>query len=92
VSEASLYERAKRGWPPEFPVVQFPNAPLLVALGALVVASLTSGAVSDAARATFYATLAAWAWLELTDGANVVRRLMGVAALAFVVARVADLS
>jgi hypothetical protein len=65
--------------------VQFPNPPLLVALGAMAVAAATDGAEHDYARATFYAGLAAWAWLELADGANLARRGLGAAGLVYVV-------
>jgi hypothetical protein len=68
--------------------VQFPNPPLLVALGALGVAALTDGSVHSYAQATFYAGLAAWAWLEVADGANWLRRGLGAAGLAYVVVRV----
>ena len=61
----TLHRRAHHGVPPAFPVAQFPNAPLLVALGV-------------------------WAWQEAAHGVNWFRRLLGVAGLAFVVARLAD--
>jgi hypothetical protein len=80
--------RAQRGWPPSFPIVQFPNAPLLVAAAAWLVAALADGALQAYARAAFYAALAAWAWLELADGANWYRRVLGAGALAYVVVRV----
>jgi hypothetical protein len=79
----------KRGWPARFPLVQFPNAPLLVALAAWLVAALTDGSVHDYARAAFYVGLSAWAWMELADGANWARRLLGAAALVYVVIKLA---
>jgi hypothetical protein len=82
------WRRAQRGWPASYPVVQFPNAPLLVALAASVVAALTDGSVHAYARAAFYTGLAAWAWEELTGGANWVRRALGAAGLVYVVAKV----
>ena len=83
-----LHQRGQRGWPPSYPVAQLPNAPLLLALLALLVAALTRGVAHDAARATFYAALAAWAWQEVESGANIVRRGLGAAALVLVVARI----
>jgi hypothetical protein len=68
--------------------VQFPNAPLFVAFGAWLVAALTHGSVHDYARAAFYAGLAGWAWGELTDGVNWVRRVLGAAGLVYVVVKV----
>ena len=70
--------------------MQLPNAPLLVALGGWLVAAVSGGLVHDCARATFYAGLAAWAWKELEDGVNWVRRGLGAAGLLFVVARLAE--
>ena len=85
-----LGDRWRRGWPATFPVLQVPNAPLLLALGAWLVAAVTDGASHAYARAAFYAALAAWAWLELTAGANWVRRALGAAGFVYVVVRVAS--
>lgn len=82
--------RRPRGWPARFPLAQPPNAPLLLAAGAWVLAALTEGSVHAYARATLYAALAAWAWLELTDGVNWFRRALGAAVLAYVVVRVGE--
>jgi hypothetical protein len=49
---------------------------------------LTDGSAHAYARAVFYAGLSAWAWGELADGANWVRRLVGVAGLVYVVVKV----
>jgi hypothetical protein len=80
--------RPQRGWPASFPLAQLPNAPLLLALGGLLVAALTDGSVHAYARAAFYAGLAAWAWAELAGGANWVRRAVGAAGLVYVVVKV----
>ena len=82
------WRRGQRGWPASFPLAQFPNAPLLLALGGWVVAALTDGSLHFYARAVFYAGLAAWAWLELADGANWVRRALGAGGLVYVVIKV----
>ena len=81
--------RARRGWPASFPLVQFPNAPLAIALAAWLIAALTDDSLHDYARAVFYTGLAAWAWGEVSDGANWARRLLGAAGLVFVVVKVA---
>jgi hypothetical protein len=83
-----VWKRGQRGWPATFPLVQLPNAPLFAALAGWLVAALTGGLVHDCARAASYAALAAWAWKELEDGVNWVRRGIGAAALLFVVARI----
>jgi hypothetical protein len=82
------WRRGQRGWPASFPLAQFPNAPLLFALGAWVVAALTDGSLHSYARAAFYAGLAAWAWLELAGGVNWVRRALGAGGLVYVVVKV----
>ncbi|MFL5910106.1 MAG: hypothetical protein ACJ768_05995 [Gaiellaceae bacterium] len=82
------WRRGQHGWPADFPLVQFPNAPLLAALSAWLVAALTDGSAHSYARAAFYAGLAAWAWEELADGANWVRRALGAAGLFYVVVKV----
>jgi hypothetical protein len=82
------WRRGKRGWPASFPVAQLPNAPLSVALGGLLVSVVTDGSVHAYARVVFYAGLAAWAWGELVDGANWVRRAIGAAGLVYVVVQV----
>jgi hypothetical protein len=83
----ALWRQGQHGWPPSFPVAQFPNAPLLGALGGWLVAELTDGSVHDAGRAVFYAGLSAWAWEELAGGVNWVRRALGAGGLVYVVVK-----
>lgn len=78
----AAWDRAQRGWPKDFPLVQFPNAPLLVALAAWVAAKLTDGTAHDVFRGIFTAGLAWWAVLELVRGSNWVRRVLGAVVLA----------
>jgi hypothetical protein len=80
---------AQRGWPASFPVAQFPNAPLAVALAASLAGRFVDGRAHDYTTAAFHLALAIWAYLELTDGANWVRRLVGAAGLAYVVVSLA---
>jgi hypothetical protein len=82
------WRRGQRGWPAGFPLVQFPNAPLLAALGGWAVAGVSDGSLHAYARAVFYAGLAAWAWEELAGGANWVRRTLGAGGLVYVVVKV----
>ena len=84
-SSPSTWQRLQHGWPPSYPIAQFPNVPLIAAIGGLGVAAVSDGAVHDYARATFYTGLTAWAWWEVTDGVNAWRRVVGAAGLAFVV-------
>ncbi len=64
----------------------FPNPPLAFALVGLVLGwILSSGSTGYAlARAVFYVGLAVWAWLELSDGVNGFRRVLGAGGLVFV--------
>jgi hypothetical protein len=83
-----VWQAAQRGWPADYPLVQFPNPPLLIAFAGLLVAALADGKMSDYGHATFYAGLSAWGWLEVVDGANPPRRILGAAGLVYVVAKV----
>jgi hypothetical protein len=71
-------------------VGQFPNPPLWVALGALVVALLTAaGAVHDVASAVFYVALTVWAYEEAASGVNGFRKALGATALLLIVVTLA---
>ena len=76
-------------WPRSFPVVQFPNVPLLVALAASLAARVLHGVAHDVARAVFFLGLAIWAYEELVRGVNWFRRLLGAAGLVYVTASLA---
>jgi len=84
-----LARLSRARWPRRFPVAQFPNPPLIVALVASVVSRLTDGRVQAFASAVFYVGLAVWAWEELSRGVNWFRRVVGAAGLAYVVVRIA---
>jgi hypothetical protein len=72
-------------------VGQFPNAPIVVAMLALLASwLLNEGSTAwDLARAVFHLAFALWAWLELSDGINLFRRLLGAAGIAYVIASLA---
>jgi hypothetical protein len=89
VTKPAWLARAERGWPASFPIAQFPNAPLLVALGASLAGRFLDDRAHDYATAVFYVALGIWAYGEITDGANWVRRLLGLAGLAYVVVELA---
>jgi hypothetical protein len=82
------HERARRGFPARYPLAQFPNAPLLIALAARLVAAVADGAARHYAMAVFYVGLSVWAWLELSDGVNSARRVLGAAGLVYAVVQV----
>jgi hypothetical protein len=82
---AEHLRRGQAGWPQRFPLVQFPNAPLALALGARGAAGVCAeGAGRDRARSLFLVSLGVWAWEELADGDNWFRRLLGAVALAWI--------
>ncbi len=66
------------GFPQRYPIVQFPNLPLIVGLLAGVVASQLTGLEQSYARALAYLGVAIWAYLELVSGSNLFRRLLGL--------------
>lgn len=83
---AGAWRRGQAGWPRRFVVAQFPNAPLIVALLASLLTGPLIGRAEATADAVHRLALFAWAYLELADGANWFRRLLGaaVAVLLFV--------
>jgi uncharacterized membrane protein len=90
VTATELWRRGQDGWPRRFPIVQFPNAPLLLAFAGSVLAAVADGTAHDVGRAVFFVGLGIWAWEEATDGVNWFRRLLGVAALVWIVASLAS--
>ncbi len=82
-----IWRRGQAGWPRRFVLVQMPNPPLLVALTASIVGALADGDTAAYADAIGRLALAVFAYLELTDGANWLRRLIGAAVLAYLVDR-----
>jgi hypothetical protein len=84
------FQRLTRiGYPPRFQIVQFPNAPLLIAFGAGIAHHFVAGTTGRYLQATTYLALAVWAYEELVRGSNWFRRLLGAAFLVIVVVRVA---
>lgn len=85
VDVPALWRRAQHGWPAAYPLVQFPNAPLIVGIAGSLAARATSGDASDVLLAVSRVGIAVWAWEELVRGDNLVRRLMGAGGLVWVV-------
>jgi hypothetical protein len=87
---SSAYKRLARcEWPSSFPLVQFPNPPLIVALLASLAATLSEGTLHQVARALFYMALTVWAYEELRDGENWFRRLLGLGFSIYILATLA---
>ncbi len=66
------------GWPRDFPLVQFPNAPLIIAFIAGEVAAHSHGSGHAGAQAISYLATAIWAYEELFQGVNWFRNLLGL--------------
>ena len=79
---AKAWERGQEGWPRRFPIVQFPNLPLLIALASRLAAAFATGTPQRVCFAIFAITLGVWAWQEVFEGANWFRRLVGAGGLA----------
>jgi hypothetical protein len=65
--------------PRSYPIVQFHNAPLVLAFASGLLASHTHGREHSYAQAISYLAMAIWAYLELFHGVNAFRRLLGLA-------------
>jgi hypothetical protein len=66
-------------FPRSYPIVQFPNAPLILAFASGLVAQNSHGLERSYAQAISYLAMAIWAYLELFHGVNAFRRLLGLA-------------
>jgi hypothetical protein len=77
------------GLPRRFPIVQFPNAPLILAFLAGAVGSHLPGATRSYATAAAYLGMTVWAYEELARGVNWFRRLLGLAYMIIMIMRVA---
>jgi hypothetical protein len=86
VTVAELWRRGQAGWPRGFPIAQFPNLPLLLALAGWGLAAVAGGAAHDVGRVAFIVGLAVWASEEAVGGVNWFRRLLGVGALVWIAA------
>jgi hypothetical protein len=90
VTFAELWRRGQVGWPRRFPIAQFPNPPLLLALAGWGLGAVTGGTAHDVGRAVFTFGLAVWALEEAVRGVNWFRRLLGAGVLAWIVAGLAS--
>jgi hypothetical protein len=73
------FQRLRRlSFPRSYPIVQFPNAPLIIAFASGLLAHHTHGRQHDYAQAVSYLAMAIWAYLELVHGVNVFRRVLGL--------------
>jgi hypothetical protein len=86
----STYARVTAfSFPRRFPIVQFPNLPLAVALIAGETERLVRGTAHSYTEALSYLALTIWAYEELVHGVNWFRRLLGLAFVIILVVQVA---
>jgi hypothetical protein len=77
------------GFPTRFPIIQFPNLPLIVAFVAGESAMYIHGEAHFYARSISYLGMTIWAYEELVSGVNWFRRLLGTVYAVVMVMRVA---
>jgi hypothetical protein len=77
------------GFPRRFPIVQFPNVPLIAAFVAGEVGTFVRGTEHSFAASAAYLAMTIWAYEELVHGVNWFRRLLGLAYVIILVVRVA---
>jgi hypothetical protein len=85
------YERLTGlSFPRRFPIAQFPNLPLVVAILAGEIGTLLDGRAHSYAASVSYLAMTIWAYEELVHGVNWFRRLLGLAFMILLVVRGAD--
>jgi hypothetical protein len=77
------------GFPRRFPIVQFPNLPLIIAFLAGEAGSFLDGSAHSYAASVSYLAMTIWAYEELVRGVNWFRRLLGLAFVFLLIMRVA---
>jgi hypothetical protein len=70
-------------WPESYPIAQFPNPPLVVGLVALGLRAVAPEDWANVLGAIGYVFIGVWAYLELTAGVNLFRRILGAAGIAY---------
>jgi hypothetical protein len=81
MTASELWQRGQEGWPRSFPVVQFPNPPLMLAFAGKGCAAVSDGKARELGRALFQIGLVVWALEEVAAGDNWFRRVLGAGAL-----------
>src|SRR6266480_1404566 len=91
-SRFALWRAYKRltqlGFPRRFPIVQFPNLPLTIAVIAGEAGRFAHGAQHSYAASVSYLAMTIWAYEELAHGVNWFRHLLGLAFAVIMVVRV----
>jgi hypothetical protein len=77
------------GFPRSFPIVQFPNAPLIIAFAAGLLAQAVQGPPHICAFAVSFLAMSVWAYGEALHGVNWFRHGLGFFFLAMMFIRLA---
>jgi hypothetical protein len=86
----AAYKRLTQlGFPRRFPIVQFPNLPLIIAFVAGQAAGFVHGAQHPYLQSVAYLAMSIWAYEELVHGVNWFRHLLGLTYVVILVVRVA---
>jgi hypothetical protein len=81
MSPLALWRAGQRGWPRPYPLVQLPNAPLLLALAGGRLRRARGERARRAGGLAYGLGMLWWALAEITRGANLFRRALGLGAL-----------
>lgn len=85
--ENSLFDKTFRDSEGNIVIAQPPNLPLLVGLTATVLKLIvTSGNIYTGLDAVAFGSFFTWAWLEIFEGVNYFRRVLGLLVLIGVIA------
>ncbi len=76
------------GFPRRFPIVQFPNLPLITAFLAGEAGKFVRGTEHSFAASVSYVAMTIWAYEELARGVNWFRRLLGLVYVVILVVRI----
>lgn len=79
------------GFPKRFPIIQFPNLPLITAIAAGEISHLTHGQLHLATMLISYLAMLVWAYAEVVDGVNWFRLALGLAYLVITLVRLAHI-
>jgi hypothetical protein len=87
----AAYKRlTELSFPRRFPIAQFPNLPLIVAILAGEAGKFLDGSAHSYAASVSYLAMTIWAYEELVHGVNWFRHLLGLAYMILLVVRVAN--
>lgn len=76
--------------PRRFPIFQFPNRPLIVAVVAAAMAKLSAGPYSRPALLVSRLALIVWGLEEVGSGANWFRRLLGLGGTGYAISQLLE--